>query len=67
MDENMTDQKKTESATQKLDDTQLDAAVGGAAGASDASIILCRKNVNTIVPCFKTANVAPCFKTAKSP
>ena len=57
----MTEQKKSKTGTEKLDETQLDAAVGGAS-ADDASIILCRKHVNVNV-----SGVAPCFKTAKTP
>ena len=65
----MTKQKETATASDKLDDTQLDAAVGGS---SDASIQPCiktaRPNDGSILPCFKTVRaIVPCVKTAKSP
>ena len=61
----MTKQTNPETAQGKLDDTQLDAAVGGI---TDSSIIPCFKTVSGIIPCIKTPRtVTPCFKTQKSP
>lgn len=60
----MSKPEHSESESGRLDDVQLEAAVGGA---TIGSIVPCVKT-RSIVPCVKTApTIIPCIKTAQSP
>ena len=65
----MTDQKKDDPAPGKLDDAQLDAAVGGAnEPGTTAGNKAAHPDDHSVLPCFKTVRaIVPCFKTAKGP
>lgn len=62
----MSDNKKSEVESGKLNEADLDAAVGGAI---DGTIAL-SANDATIAPCFKApggdAGILPCFKTSRT-
>lgn len=51
----MSEPQNSEAESVKLDDVQLDAAVGGA---TISAIIPCIKTVRTIVPCVKTVSTS---------